>query len=139
MQNASLTVPEPVRSAQAPKVNIMTTKLADGVWLIGGGSHNSVAVEFKDFAAIIETPLDDARSNAVIAPTTITNVYNTVNVTNVTNTTNVVRRAAARRLRPSVESESHPAVCALTSVYTVSSSFRVPPGCADTTSRLRSM
>jgi len=67
--SASLTVPDAVRSAAAPRVNIQTTKLADGVWLIAGGSHNSVAVEFKDFAAIIEAPLDDARSNAVIAET----------------------------------------------------------------------
>src|SRR5215813_1383546 len=67
--NAALAVPDAVRSAGVPKVNIQTTKLADGVWLIAGGSHNSVAVEFKDFAAIIETPLDDARSNAVIAET----------------------------------------------------------------------
>jgi glyoxylase-like metal-dependent hydrolase (beta-lactamase superfamily II) len=69
VESASLTVPDAVRSAAAPRVNIQTTKLADGVWLIAGGSHNSVAVEFKDFAAIIETPLDDARSNAVIAET----------------------------------------------------------------------
>ena len=67
IQNAPLTVPDVVRNAGLPKVNIQTTKLADGVWLIGGGSHNSVAVEFKDFAAIIEAPLDDARTNAVIA------------------------------------------------------------------------
>jgi glyoxylase-like metal-dependent hydrolase (beta-lactamase superfamily II) len=67
--NAAMTVPDAVRSAGVPKVTIQTTKLADGVWLIAGGSHNSVAVEFKDFAAIIETPLDDARTNAVIAET----------------------------------------------------------------------
>jgi glyoxylase-like metal-dependent hydrolase (beta-lactamase superfamily II) len=66
---ASLTVPDAVRSAAAPRVNIQTTKLAEGVWLIAGGSHNSLAVEFKDFAAIIEAPLDDARTNAVIAET----------------------------------------------------------------------
>src|SRR5207248_2492017 len=58
-----------VKNAGAARVNIQTTKLAEGVWLIAGGSHNSIAVEFKDFAAIIETPLDDARSNAVIAET----------------------------------------------------------------------
>jgi glyoxylase-like metal-dependent hydrolase (beta-lactamase superfamily II) len=69
VQNASLTVPDAVRNAPAPKVNIVTTKLGDGVWLIGGGSHNSLAVEFKDFAAIIEAPLDDARTLAVIAET----------------------------------------------------------------------
>ena len=67
VENASLTVPDAMRTTAAPRVNIQTTKLADGVWLIAGGSHNSVAVEFKDFAAIIEAPLDDARTNAVIA------------------------------------------------------------------------
>jgi len=69
IQNAALTVPDAVKNAAGPRVNIQTTKLADGVWLIAGGSHNSVAVEFKDFAAIIETPLDDARTMAVIAET----------------------------------------------------------------------
>lgn len=69
VESASLTVPDAVRTAAAPRVNIQTTKLADGVWLIAGGSHNSVAVEFKDFATLIEAPLDDARSNAVMAET----------------------------------------------------------------------
>ena len=69
VQNASLTVPDAVRTAQAPRVNVATTKLGDGVWLLAGGSHNSLAVEFKDFAAIIEAPLDDARTLAVIAET----------------------------------------------------------------------
>ncbi len=69
IQNASLTVPDAVRTAQAPRVTVTTTQLAPGIWLLAGGSHNSVAVEFKDFAAIIEAPLDDARTNAVIAET----------------------------------------------------------------------
>lgn len=69
VESASLTVPDAVRSAGMPRVNIQTTKLADSVWLVGGGSHNSVAVEFKDFVALIEAPLDDARTNAVIAET----------------------------------------------------------------------
>jgi hypothetical protein len=41
-------------------------KLADGVYLLGGGSHNSVAVEFKDYVAVVEVPLDERRSLAVI-------------------------------------------------------------------------
>jgi len=69
VQNASLTVPDAVRNAQPPRVNVTSQQLAPGVWLLAGGSHNSVAVEFKDFAAIIEAPLDDARTNAVIAET----------------------------------------------------------------------
>ena len=69
VQNASLTVPDNVRNAQAPKVNVVTTQLGNGVWLLAGGSHNSIAVEMKDFAVLIEAPLDDARTNAVIAET----------------------------------------------------------------------
>jgi len=33
---------------------------------LGGASHNSVAVEFDDFVAVIEAPLDERRSLAVI-------------------------------------------------------------------------
>ena len=45
----------------------MSTKLADGVWHITGGSHHSVVVEFNDYIAVVEAPLDEARSLAVIA------------------------------------------------------------------------
>jgi glyoxylase-like metal-dependent hydrolase (beta-lactamase superfamily II) len=67
--DTAIAVPDAVRSAQAPQVRVASQKLADGVWFIGGGSHNSLAVEFKDFVTVIEGPLDDARSNAVIAET----------------------------------------------------------------------
>jgi glyoxylase-like metal-dependent hydrolase (beta-lactamase superfamily II) len=67
--DAALTVPDNVRNAPAPQVRVASQKLADGVWYVGGGSHNSLAVEFKDFVTVIEGPLDDARSNAVIAET----------------------------------------------------------------------
>ena len=69
VQGAALTVPDAVRNAGMPKVTVTSSQLAPGVWLLAGGSHNSVAVEFKDFAAIIEAPLDDARTLAVIAET----------------------------------------------------------------------
>src|SRR5215468_10456691 len=42
-------------------------KPPDGVRLMGGSNANSVAVEFKDFIAVIESPGNEARSNAVIA------------------------------------------------------------------------
>jgi glyoxylase-like metal-dependent hydrolase (beta-lactamase superfamily II) len=67
--DAAIAVPDNVRNAPAPQVRVASQKLADGVWYIGGGSHNSLAVEFKDYAAVIEAPLDDARSNAVFAET----------------------------------------------------------------------
>jgi Metallo-beta-lactamase superfamily len=60
-------VPDSVRNAPAPQQRVVTTQLAPGVVLLGGGSHNSVAVEFKDFVTVIEGPLSNQRTNAVIA------------------------------------------------------------------------
>ncbi len=60
-------VPESVRSAAATPQRVTAERLADGVWLLGGASHNSVAVEFRDFVAVVEAPLDEERSLAVIA------------------------------------------------------------------------
>lgn len=64
--NAALTVPDAVRSAAIEPVRVQSQKLGDGLWLIAGGSHNSVAVEFRDYAAVIEAPLNEERSIAVI-------------------------------------------------------------------------
>ena len=62
-----LPVPEAVASASVPAVQTMSAKLATGVWHVTGGSHHSVVVEFSDYVAVIEAPLDEARSLAVIA------------------------------------------------------------------------
>jgi glyoxylase-like metal-dependent hydrolase (beta-lactamase superfamily II) len=62
----TMPVPEVVRSATVAPVKVESQKLADGVWLLGGGTHNSVLVEFKDFAAVVEAPQNEARSLAVI-------------------------------------------------------------------------
>jgi glyoxylase-like metal-dependent hydrolase (beta-lactamase superfamily II) len=64
--NAALTVPNEVRSATVQPVRVQSQKLADGVWLMAGGSHNSVAVEFRDHIVVIEAPLNEERSLAVI-------------------------------------------------------------------------
>ena len=50
MPNAplDLAVPEPVASAAPPSAaQTMSTKLANGVWHVTGGSHHSVVVEFS--------------------------------------------------------------------------------------------
>jgi glyoxylase-like metal-dependent hydrolase (beta-lactamase superfamily II) len=62
-----LPVPPAVASATAPPVQTVSTKLADGVWHVTGGSHHSVVVEFKDYVAVVEAPLNEERSLAVIA------------------------------------------------------------------------
>ncbi len=59
-------VPDAVRQARPPAVQVASSQLSPGVWLIAGGSHNSVAVEFKDFITVIEAPLNEERSLAVI-------------------------------------------------------------------------
>ena len=63
---AKIAVPDVVRTATVPPVRVDTQKLADGVWLLGGGTHNSVLVEFKDYLAVVEAPQNEARSLAVI-------------------------------------------------------------------------
>ena len=63
---APLAVPESVQRATFP-VRVETQKLADGVYLLGGASHNSVAIEFKDYVAVVEAPLDEPRNLAVIS------------------------------------------------------------------------
>jgi glyoxylase-like metal-dependent hydrolase (beta-lactamase superfamily II) len=45
---------------------VQTTKLGEGVYYLAGGSHHSVAVEFRDFTALVEAPQDEARVTAVI-------------------------------------------------------------------------
>ena len=62
-----LKVPDAVASATAPAVQTASSKIADGVWHITGGSHHSVLVEFKDYVAVVEAPQDEKRSLAVLA------------------------------------------------------------------------
>jgi glyoxylase-like metal-dependent hydrolase (beta-lactamase superfamily II) len=61
---AAFTVPEAARN-QGERVT--SDKVADGVWFIAGGSHNSVAIEQQQHLVLVETPLNDARTAAVIA------------------------------------------------------------------------
>lgn len=46
---------------------VATEKVADGVWFLAGGSHNSVAIEMSDHMILVESPLYDGRAAAVIA------------------------------------------------------------------------
>ena len=68
--NAALTVPAEARNATVLAVRVESSRLGEGLWLIGGGTHNSVAIEFKDYVAVIEAPLNEERSLAVIAEVT---------------------------------------------------------------------
>jgi len=65
--SVNLAVPENVANAPLPAVNVVSTRLAPGVWYFTGGSHHSLAVEFPEYVAVIEAPQNEARSLAVIA------------------------------------------------------------------------
>jgi glyoxylase-like metal-dependent hydrolase (beta-lactamase superfamily II) len=67
--NAAVDLPVPanVASATAPPMRVESSKVADGVWFVGGGSHHSLVVEFSNFITVIEGPLTEERSLAVIA------------------------------------------------------------------------
>src|SRR6185295_12000541 len=65
--NAAPAVPDAARTTAIPPVRVESTKVADGFWYVGGGTHASMAVEFKDFITVIEAPLNEDRSLAVIA------------------------------------------------------------------------
>ncbi|MBI3683060.1 MAG: MBL fold metallo-hydrolase [Acidobacteria bacterium] len=60
-------VPTTVRDASPPAVKVDAQKIADGVWYLTGGSHHSLAVEFRDHVVAIEAPLSEERSLAVLA------------------------------------------------------------------------
>jgi glyoxylase-like metal-dependent hydrolase (beta-lactamase superfamily II) len=62
----SLSVPDAVKTATIPAVKVTSQKIADGTWFLAGGSHNSILVEYPNYLVMIEAPLTEARSLAVI-------------------------------------------------------------------------
>lgn len=64
---AQLAVPPEVAAAKPPAVTVTATQLAEGVHYLTGGSHHSVLVEQQDHLVVIEAPLNEERSLAVIA------------------------------------------------------------------------
>jgi glyoxylase-like metal-dependent hydrolase (beta-lactamase superfamily II) len=65
--NVNVDLPVPETIAQAPTgVRVDSQRVADGVWFLAGGSHNSVAIEFSEYVTVIEAPLNEERSLAVI-------------------------------------------------------------------------
>ena len=55
------------RTRQLAAPVVATEKIAEGIYNVaGGGATASVAVEFADFITVLEAPLSEARSLAVI-------------------------------------------------------------------------
>lgn len=60
---SNIVTPDNVKAATE---RVTVEKAADGVWFMAGGSHNSVAIEMKDYFIVVEAPLYDGRSAAVL-------------------------------------------------------------------------
>lgn len=62
-----LEAPEQARAAAAPGTRITVEEAAPGIWYLAGEGHHSVLVEFADHLLLVEAPVDDRRTLAVIA------------------------------------------------------------------------
>jgi glyoxylase-like metal-dependent hydrolase (beta-lactamase superfamily II) len=63
----NISIPDSVKGAKPPAIKVDSKKVGDGIWFVAGGSHNSMVVEFPTYITVIEGPLGEARSLAVIA------------------------------------------------------------------------
>jgi glyoxylase-like metal-dependent hydrolase (beta-lactamase superfamily II) len=59
----AMAIPDAARNVAE---RVTSEKVAEGVWFIAGGSHNSALIELPDRLILVETPLNDARTQAVI-------------------------------------------------------------------------
>jgi glyoxylase-like metal-dependent hydrolase (beta-lactamase superfamily II) len=66
--NAAVSIAPPPGPASAPPAppTVLSERVADGVFYLRGGTHHSVAIEFSDYVAVVEAPLNEQRSVAVI-------------------------------------------------------------------------
>jgi len=67
----SLAAPSAAASSAAitgpPPATVTVQEVAKGIWFLAGQSHHSVIVEFSDHLLLIEAPLNEMRTLAVIA------------------------------------------------------------------------
>lgn len=62
-----IAVPDEMRNFTPPPITVDVQKLAEGVYYLRGGTHHSVAIDQRDHIVVVEGPLNEARSLAVIA------------------------------------------------------------------------
>ena len=63
-----LAVPRAVRDTPVPPVShVVTTRLADGIYAVGGQNANTIVVEYADYVIAIEAGTHQERSKAVMA------------------------------------------------------------------------
>jgi glyoxylase-like metal-dependent hydrolase (beta-lactamase superfamily II) len=68
--NPYVVFPVPDNVEKAPRaaapVKVEARKVAEGVWYLTGGTHHSVAVEFRRYVALVECPQNEERALAVM-------------------------------------------------------------------------
>ena len=64
---ADLAVPKNVLGAESPPLRVNIERVADGVFWLTGGSHHSVAIEMRDHVILVEAPLNEPRSEVLLA------------------------------------------------------------------------
>jgi glyoxylase-like metal-dependent hydrolase (beta-lactamase superfamily II) len=61
-----IAIPDPILQMPAPYARVTSQMVADGVWFLSGGTHNSVLIEMKDHLILVESPINDDRAAAVL-------------------------------------------------------------------------
>lgn len=64
--NPEVTIAVPSEATKPTPITVTTSKLAEGVYYITGGTHHSVAIDQRDHIVVVEAPLNEDRSQAVI-------------------------------------------------------------------------
>ena len=65
--NPNIEIKVPQDLTKAPAVNVASEKISEGVFYVTGGTHHSLAIDQTDHISIVEAPLNEERSLAVIA------------------------------------------------------------------------
>lgn len=65
--NPAVDIAIPQEATNIPPVTVICTKIADGVLYLTGGTHHSVAIVQQDHIVLVEAPLNEERSQALIA------------------------------------------------------------------------
>jgi glyoxylase-like metal-dependent hydrolase (beta-lactamase superfamily II) len=63
---AEIAVPANIASLSSNPVTVASEKIGDGVHYLTGGTHHSLAIEEKDHVVLVEAPLSEDRSEALI-------------------------------------------------------------------------
>jgi glyoxylase-like metal-dependent hydrolase (beta-lactamase superfamily II) len=61
-----IAIPDPILQMPTPYARVTSQMVADGVWFLSGGTHNSVLIEMKDHLILVESPINDDRAAAVL-------------------------------------------------------------------------